>query len=77
MASLADVVFDCTRLALHARFWAEALDGYRLAPYDDDELARLPSLGIDDLDDDPTVLLESADGGGPRAGSSRCRSRNG
>ena len=65
MALLRDVVIDCERPASLARFWAAALDGYQVAPYDDDELARLRSLGIDDIEDDPTVLVE-APGTGPR-----------
>jgi hypothetical protein len=58
MARLADVVFDCARPSVVARFWAEALDGYAVAPYDADELERLRSIGIDDPEDDPTVLVE-------------------
>ncbi|MEU3779949.1 VOC family protein [Streptomyces sp900129855] len=65
MARLHDIVFDCARPAATARFWAAALDGYAVAPYDDAELARLRSLGITSTEDDPTVLVEPA-GGGPR-----------
>lgn len=65
MARLGDVVFDCRSPAALARFWARAIDGYRVAPYDDAELARLWSLGVDDPEDDPTVLVEPA-GPGPR-----------
>ena len=36
-----------------------------MAPYDDDELARLRSLGVDDPEDDPTVLVEGP-AGSPR-----------
>ncbi len=64
MAVLADIVFDCHHPAALARFWADVLDGYQIAPYDDDEIARLAELGITDLDDDPTVLVEAA--AGPR-----------
>lgn len=66
MAALADVVFDCARPAALARFWAAALDGYRVAPYDDEELARLAALGVDDVEDDPTVLVEPIEGHTPR-----------
>ena len=66
MAALADVVFDCARPASLARFWAAALDGYRVAPYDDEELARLAALGIDDVEDDPTVLVEPVEATAPR-----------
>lgn len=63
MARLKDIVFDCARPAATARFWAAALDDYAVAPYDDTELARLRSLGISSTEDDPTVLVESAEGG--------------
>lgn len=64
MALLSDVVIDCGHPASLARFWAAALDGYSVALYDDEELARLRWIGIDDPEDDPTVLVESA--AGPR-----------
>jgi hypothetical protein len=60
------VVFDCRKPAALARFWAAALDDYEVAPYDDEELARLRSMGIDDPEDDPSVLVEPASGNGPR-----------
>lgn len=59
MATIHDVVIDCRRPASLARFWAAALDGYSVAPYDEPELARLRGLGIDDPEDDPTVLVEA------------------
>jgi hypothetical protein len=63
MAQLRDVVIDCSHPASLARFWAAALDGYAVAPYDDAEIERLRSLGITDLEEDPTVIVE---GPGPR-----------
>ncbi|AYC43678.1 VOC family protein [Streptomyces griseorubiginosus] len=63
MARLHDIVFDCARPAATARFWAAALDDHAVAPYDEAELARLRSLGIDSAEDDPTVLVEPANGG--------------
>jgi hypothetical protein len=63
MARLADIVFDCDRPAALARFWAAALDGYAIAPYDDEEIARLRAMGVDDIEDDPSVMLL---GPGPR-----------
>jgi hypothetical protein len=63
MARLHDIVFDCAHAASTARFWAAALDGYAVAPYDDAELARLRSLGITDVEDDPTVLVETTEAG--------------
>ncbi|MBT1093964.1 VOC family protein [Streptomyces sp. Tu102] len=65
MARLHDIVIDCARPAATARFWAAALDGYAVAPYDDAELARLRARGIAGPEDDPTVLVEPV-GGGPR-----------
>ena len=66
MARILDVVFDCRHPASLARFWAAALDGYAVAPYDEAELDRLRATGIDDPEDDPTVLVEPSSGGGPR-----------
>lgn len=66
MAWLRDVVVDCSRPSAVARFWAEALDGYRLAAYDRVELDRLASLGVYDVEDDPSVLVEPVGGDGPR-----------
>ena len=59
MSRLRDVVFDCRHPASAARFWAAVLDGYEVAPYDDEELARLRAEGIDDPEDDPSVLVEA------------------
>jgi hypothetical protein len=66
VARLRDIVFDSRHPASIARFWARALDGYAVAPYDDAELERLGSLGIDGPEDDPTVLVEAGTGTGPR-----------
>ncbi|WCO65330.1 VOC family protein [Iamia majanohamensis] len=57
MAHLRDVTFDCRHPASLARFWAEALEGYAVAPYDEAELERLRDLGVEDPEDDPTVLV--------------------
>ena len=62
MASIKDIVVDCTHPAPLARFWAEVLDGYAVAPYDEDELKRLRANGIEDPEDDPTVLVEAGPG---------------
>src|SRR5438876_5341265 len=59
MARIHDVVVDCRHPASLARFWAAALDGYAVAPYDEAELERLRAAGIDDVEDDPTVLVEA------------------
>ncbi|WP_075739513.1 MULTISPECIES: VOC family protein [Actinoalloteichus] len=66
MIRLHDIVVDCARPAALARFWAAALDDYEVAPYDEEELARLRAEGIDDPEDDPLVLVEPRADGGPR-----------
>jgi hypothetical protein len=66
MAAIRDVIFDSRHPASIARFWAAAIDGYRVAPYDDAERARLRSIGISDPEDDPAVLVEPVTGRGPR-----------
>jgi hypothetical protein len=66
MARIRDVVFDCRHPASIARFWAAILDGYDVAPYDEAELERLRGLGINDTEDDPTVLVEAGPGVTPR-----------
>ena len=66
MAKIHDIVFDCRHPASIARFWAAVLDGYDVAPYDEAELARLRSIGINDPEDDPTVLVEAGPGIHPR-----------
>lgn len=60
------MVFDCAHPASLARFWAATLDGYEVAPYDETELTRLRDDGIDDPEDDPTVLVEAGSGITPR-----------
>ncbi|NAZ84545.1 VOC family protein [Kineococcus indalonis] len=62
MASLRDIVVDARHPASLARFWVAALDGYRVAPYDEEELRRLAAQGIDDPEDDPSVLVEVGPG---------------
>ena len=62
VARLHDIVFDSRHPASLARFWAAALDDYRVAPYDEEELQRLAANGIDDPEDDPTVLVEAGPG---------------
>jgi hypothetical protein len=46
MATVREIVFDCERAALLARFWAAALDGYEVRPYDDAEVLQLAALGL-------------------------------
>lgn len=66
MASLRDIVIDSARPSSVARFWAEALEDYRVAPYDTAELQRLRRMGVTDVADDPSVLVEPVTGDGPR-----------
>ena len=66
MATIGDIVVDCDRPAFLARFWAAALDDYAVAPYDEAEIERLRALGIDDVEDDPSVLLAPATAERPR-----------
>jgi hypothetical protein len=40
------IVVDSFAPAKLARFWADALPGYRVRPYDDAEIARLASAGL-------------------------------
>lgn len=58
MATLGDITVDCVHPASIARFWAAALEGYEVAPYDAAELERLRSMGLDDPEDDPSVLVQ-------------------
>ncbi len=60
---LRSVVFDCAHPASLARFWAEIL-GYRQRPYDEVEISRLRAMGIEDVDDDPSVVIDPP-GDGP------------
>jgi hypothetical protein len=66
VARIRDVVFDSRHPASLARFWASVLKGHAVAPYDQAELDRLHAAGIDDPEDDPTVLVEPLAGGTPR-----------
>ncbi len=61
MATIKDVVFDCSKASTLARFWAAVLDDYDVRPYDDAEIARLTSLGYTP-ETDPGVAV---DGPGP------------
>ena len=46
MARLRQIVVDCDTPSSLARFWAAALDGFGVRPYDDAEIARLAALGL-------------------------------
>jgi hypothetical protein len=62
MARLKDVVLDCDHPASLARFWAAVLDDYEILPYDDEEIARLQSLGYSGPEDDPGVIVQGPPG---------------
>jgi hypothetical protein len=64
MARLKDVVVDCAHPYALATFWAAALDGYEMRPYNDEEIARLRERGIDRVEDDPSVFVDATDGAG-------------
>ncbi len=56
MGTLKQIVIDCRHPASLARFWAAALDGYEVLPYDDAETARLAKLGLTP-ESDPCVIV--------------------
>lgn len=57
MGRLKDIVIDADHPAALARFWASALDGYAVLPYDDAEIARLAALGLTP-ETDTSVMVE-------------------
>ncbi|SFV29660.1 hypothetical protein SAMN05216456_0807 [Devosia crocina] len=61
MGVIHEIVFDCDKPPVLARFWAQILDGYDVRPYDQEELARLRALGLTP-ETDTTVMV---DGPGP------------
>ncbi len=63
-ASIYSLDFDCAWPSRLARFWASALD-YTIRPYDAAEIARLRAMGIEDIADDPTVVIDPPTPGAP------------
>lgn len=61
MGRLREIVFESRSAPALARFWAAALDGYAVRPYDRAEIDRLAALGLTP-ETDPVVLV---DGPGP------------
>lgn len=57
MPRLTQLVVDSRQPASLARFWATALDDFDLREYDDDEIARLASIGRTP-ETDPCVILD-------------------
>jgi len=53
------ITFDAKHAATLARFWCEVLPEYEIAPYTDEDIASLKSKGIDDPEDDPSVMCIS------------------
>ena len=43
---ITEIVFDARHPAAIARFWAALLDGFEVRAYDDEEIARLATLGL-------------------------------
>ncbi|MHA6299607.1 VOC family protein [Devosia sp. CAU 1758] len=62
MARFKDIVIDSDLPSALALFWAAALDGYAVLPYDEVEIARLAALGFTP-ETDPSVMVA---GPGPR-----------
>lgn len=61
MGVIHEIVFDCDKPSVLARFWANLIDGYAVRDYDEAEIARLAALGFTP-ETDPTVMV---DGPGP------------
>ena len=57
VALVQEIVFDCEMAAALARFWAAALDGYQIRPYDAAEVQRLAAL-VFTPETDPTVMVD-------------------
>ena len=57
MARLAQLVVDSREPSSLARFWAATLDDFEVRAYDDDEIARLASIGRTP-ETDPCVILD-------------------
>ena len=77
MARIREIVIDALNPADLAAFWAAALDGYAVRPYDAAEIARLASVGRTPASDPavavdgpgPTLFLQEASE--PKAGRNR------
>lgn len=59
------ITFDAVHAASLARFWCEVLPEYQIAPYGHEDIEQLRAKGIDDVEDDPNVMVVSS-AGGPR-----------
>jgi hypothetical protein len=56
-----EIVIDANTPSELARFWAAALPVYQVRPYDEEEIARLASLGLTP-ETDTSVPIDSPDG---------------
>jgi hypothetical protein len=61
--SIDSITFDATHAATLARFWCEVLPEYEIAPYEAADIEQLKAQGIDDVEDDPNVMVLSKTGG--------------
>ena len=59
MARIREIAIDAVSPADLAAFWAAALDGYSIRPYDDAEIARLASIGRTPASD-PAVAVDGS-----------------
>ena len=57
MGRLVEIVIDCDHPAPLARFWAAAIDGYKVQVPDDDTMARFAAKGFT-AETAPFVLIE-------------------
>src|SRR5690348_3126536 len=46
MGKLKEIVVDADNPAMLARWWAQIVEGYAVRPYDEEEIARLASIGL-------------------------------
>lgn len=57
MARFKQLVVDCRHPASLAQFWAAALDGFEIRPYDEAEIDRLAARGLTP-ETDPAVIVD-------------------
>jgi len=61
MPRLKEIVVDCESASRQARFWAAAVDGYDVRPYDKAEIERLAAQGLTP-ETDPAVMVDGPSG---------------
>jgi hypothetical protein len=62
-STIDSITFDASHAASLARFWCEVLPDYEIAPYGPEDIEQLKAKGIDDVEDDPNVMVLSSSGG--------------